>query len=50
MSVDLGSRYISMSQHFLNRTQVGPIFQQMGGKGMPQGMGVTSLVNSALLA
>ena len=38
MRVDLGRRYIRMPQHFLDRTKIRAMFQQMGGKGMPQGV------------
>jgi hypothetical protein len=38
-SVDLGGRQIGMSKQILNRPQVGPSFQEVGGKAMSQGMG-----------
>ena len=36
--VDLSGGNIRMTQHGLNGSEVGPAFQQMGGKGMPQGV------------
>ena len=32
MGIDLGGRYVNMSKHFLNGTQIGAAFQQMAGK------------------
>ena len=39
MRVNLGCRYITMSEQHLYNAQVSPMIQQMGGKGMAQGMG-----------
>ena len=36
--IDLGGGDIGMAQHLLNGPQVRPILQQMGGKGVAQGM------------
>src|SRR5262249_14440467 len=37
VGIELCGRKISVSQHFLNRPQVGTTLQQVGGKGVPQG-------------
>ena len=37
-----------MSQHFLHRAQIRTIFNQMGGKGMAQGMGRDVLLDPCL--
>ena len=38
MRIDLGGGDIGMAQQRLQYPQIGPAFQQMGGKGIPQGM------------
>src|SRR5690554_7032950 len=39
MGIDLRGRQVTVAQQQLYDTQVGPMIQQMGGKGVPQGMG-----------
>jgi hypothetical protein len=39
VGVDLGAGKIGMSQHDLYTAQISAVFQQMGGKGMPQSVG-----------
>ena len=39
LGVDLGGGDVGVSQHFLNGAQVGPVLQQVGRKGVTQGMG-----------
>ena len=34
MSVDLGGGDVGVSKEFLNHPQVGPVFEEMGRKGM----------------
>ena len=46
--VDLGGGDIGVAQHLLNGAQVRPILQQMGGKGVAQGMGGNVLVDLRL--
>ena len=36
MGVDLGGGDIGVAEHGLKRSQVGSVFQQMSGEGMPQ--------------
>lgn len=48
--VDLGCGNIRMAQHGLNGTKIRPPFQQMSGKGMPQGMGRNFFQNACLSA
>lgn len=45
LRVELGRGDIGMSQHHLYGPQIGPIHQQMGGKGMPEHMGGDVLFN-----
>jgi len=49
MGVNLRTRQIHMTQQFLDHPEVGAVFQQMGGKGMPQGMGAHFPVESQTL-
>jgi len=46
MCVDLRSGYVRVPEHNLNGTQIGPSFQQMRRKGMPEGVGMDSLVEA----
>lgn len=39
MGINLGGGNIGMAEHSLYRTQIGPVFQQVGGERMAQGMG-----------
>ena len=39
VGIDLGGRYVGVSQEFLDGTQVGAAIQHMGGKTVPEGMG-----------
>mgnify|MGYP001826122781 CR=1 FL=1 len=48
MGVDLCSGYIRMPQHELDRAEISTVFQKMGGKGMPESMGVDILANVCL--
>ena len=50
MGIKLGCRYIGMSQHELHRTQVGTVFQEMGGEGMPERVGTYLLFYPCLQA
>jgi hypothetical protein len=38
--IPLGRREIGVSEHFLNRPQVGPALQQVGGEGVAEEVGV----------
>lgn len=38
MRVNLSRRYIRMPEHFLHGTQIGPMFEQMRRKRMPEGV------------
>lgn len=42
MGVDLGGGKIRMAQQHLHHPQVGAVVEQMGGKGVAQGMGDSS--------
>ena len=44
MGIDLCGCDTLVSQHFLHCPQIGTSFQQMGGKGVPQGMGGNSFL------
>ena len=35
VGVDLGGGDVGMPQEFLNNTEVSPVFEEMGGEGMP---------------
>ncbi len=48
MEVALGGRDIRMAQQLLDRPNVRPTLEQMGGKGMPQHMSRHPLCNSGL--
>jgi hypothetical protein len=48
--VDLGRGNIRMAQHDLNGTKIRPTFQQMGGKGMSQGVGRNFFKDTGLSA
>ena len=39
VGIDLGGGEVGMPQHDLHTAQVGAVFQQVGGKGVPQGVG-----------
>ncbi len=39
VGIDLGRGYIGMAQEVLHRADVGTPFEQVGGEGMPEGMG-----------
>jgi len=39
MGVDLCGGKVCVAEHELHTSQVGSVFQQVGGKGVPQGMG-----------
>src|ERR1041384_6180852 len=39
MGIDLGGREIGVSEHLLQRAEIGATFQQMGGEGVPEGVG-----------
>lgn len=39
MSVNLGSGEIGVAQQHLHHTQIGAVIEQMGGKGVAQGVG-----------
>ena len=39
LRIYLGGGDVRMSQHFLDRGQIGAVLQKMGGKGMPQSVG-----------
>ena len=38
MRIDHGGRHILVAEQFLDRADVGAVHQQMGSKGMPQGV------------
>ena len=46
MGVDLGRAQIGVAEQFLNSAQITAGFQQVGGKGMAQGMRVKAAVKS----
>src|SRR5205809_214631 len=50
VSVNLRRRNIRMSQHHLQGAKVGPVLQQMGGKGMPDTMRRELSPNARLLS
>jgi hypothetical protein len=35
MGIDLGRRDVHVTEHFLDRAQIGPSLQEMRGEGMP---------------
>ena len=45
VGIDLGSGNIRMAQHELDGPQIGTMFEEVGGKGMAQGMGADLLVD-----
>lgn len=47
MGIDLGRGYIGMSQHHLDRAQIGATRQEMGGKGMAQDMRADLFVDTS---
>lgn len=47
--VDFGSRYLLMSEHHLDGSQIGSALEQMGGKRMTEGMGRDLLLDARLL-
>lgn len=49
MHVNLGRGNTFVPQHGLNDTQIGTAFQQVGGKGMTEGMGTDGFAQAALL-
>ena len=46
MCVDHGRLHIAMAEEFLNGSDVVPVFQQVGGKGMPERMAGRALGES----
>ena len=46
MCINLGSRYLLMSQHLLDGPQVGTAFQQMGRKRMSERMRTDIFMNT----
>ena len=46
VGIDLRGGYIDMPQEFLYRPEVGIVLQQVGGKGMSQGMRRYVLLNA----
>ena len=46
MCIDFRRRHTLMSEHFLNKPQIRPILDQMGGKRMPESMGRNRLGHS----
>ena len=46
MRVQLRCRYIRVPQHELYGPQISPVFQEMGGKGMPEGVWANLLLNA----
>ena len=49
MRINLGSRYICMTQHVLKGSQIGTACKEMRCKRMAQGMGADCFVNGHLL-
>jgi len=49
MGVNLRGGNIRVTQHLLNRSQIGPALQKMGGKRMPQRMRLYFLFDPGLL-
>lgn len=43
VGIDLGSGYAAVAEHYLNKPQVNPMVQQVGGKRVPQGMRTNNL-------
>lgn len=39
VGINLGGRDVCMTEHHLDRAQVCPPFEEVGGKGVPQGVG-----------
>src|SRR5690554_5408219 len=50
MHINLSSGNTFMSQHLLNSTQIGSVFQKMGRKGVSEGMGTYSFFNPCSLS
>ncbi len=48
--VDFRGGEIGVAQHGLHAAQVGPAFQEVSGKGMPQNVGGKIVENTGLLA
>ena len=46
MGIDLGGRYVRMSQHDLHGSQIRPKFKEMSGKGMPEAVRRDPLIDS----
>src|SRR5215217_4013080 len=46
VGIDLCSRNAGVAQHFLNSTQIGSAFYQMGRKGVSEGMGADGFIQS----
>lgn len=49
MRVDLGGGNIGVPQQHLNHAQIGAMLQQVGGKGVPQGVGESGAVMPATI-
>ena len=48
LGVDLGGGDVRVAQHHLERAQIRPVFQQVGRKGVAQGVGGDVLLNPRL--
>ena len=49
MGINLGRIDRLMAQKFLNQAQIRPVFQQMGGKGMTEFMGMQPQIDPGFL-
>ena len=49
LGIDLGGRNVRVSQHLLDGVEIRAVFQQMGGKGVAQGVRGDFCLNSGLL-
>ena len=49
LGIDLGGRNVRVSQHLLDGVEIRAVFQQMGGKGVAQGVRGDFCLNSSLL-
>lgn len=49
LGIDLSRRNIRVAKHFLNRTQVRSVFQQVCSKGVAQGMGGNIFFDARLI-
>ena len=49
VGIDLGSGYAAVAEHYLNKSQVHAMVQQMGSKSVPQGVRTNNLRNSSEL-